>query len=70
MKHRKEKVTVKKLCPECNSLNFNTINGNKVCAECGLVIETTLKYSGGVKFDAPGFKIIEVKHDTNEETRE
>lgn len=62
---KKDKVILKKLCPECDSFDFETLNGNKVCCHCGLVVETTLQYSGGVRFDAPGFK--EIEYDTNEE---
>lgn len=60
MTQKDKTVIFKKTCPECGGFDFKTVNGNKVCLHCGLVLETTLSYTGGIKFVPAGFRIIKV----------
>jgi hypothetical protein len=38
-------------CSECGNNHILTIKGDKVCSECGLIINTSYPYTAGIKIN-------------------
>jgi len=37
-------------CPECGSIHLRYSTEGLICQECGLVVESTIMFSGGMVF--------------------